>query len=137
MTPASRARATSSFCENAVSITTAVRALRDDLLRGGDAVLPGHLDVEDRQVGLELLDQLDGPQPVAGLADDVEALFLEHLAQIHPDQRLVLGDHDAAGLFQHRSTYQRAHAPADRENAADLRLRRRQWRSTHSAPPIH
>ena len=46
-----------------------------------------------------LLGQLDGRLPVAGLADDVVALLVEHLGEVEPDQRLVLGDHDdAAGV---------------------------------------
>ena len=59
-----------------------------------EAVLAGHLDVEDRQVGQQLADELDRPIAVAGLADDLVALLLERLAQVHPDDRLVLGDHD-------------------------------------------
>ena len=34
----------------------------------------------------------DRLRAVARLADDLVALFLEHLAQVHADQRLVLGD---------------------------------------------
>ena len=34
------------------------------------------------------------PGAVAGLADDVVALLGEHLGEVHPDQRLVLGDDD-------------------------------------------
>ena len=41
------------------------------------------------------VDQLDRLLAVAGLADDVVALFGEHLGEVEPDQRLVLGDHDA------------------------------------------
>ena len=40
--------------------------------------------------------QRDGRLAVAGLADDVVALFGQHLDQVEPDQRLVLGD-DHAG----------------------------------------
>ena len=70
------------------------------LLAGDDAgrleaVHPGHLDVEDRQIGLRAADQLDGLVAATGLADDVVALFLEGLAQVHPDDGLVLGDHDS------------------------------------------
>ena len=66
-----------------------------DPLRRRDAVEPGHLDVEDHQVGAQRLDQLDGPFSVAGLSDHVVPLLGEHLREVHPDQRLVLRDHDA------------------------------------------
>ena len=68
--------------------------LRDPLGRG-DAVELGHLDVEHDQVGAVLLDQLDRPLAVAGLAHDVIPLLAEHLGEVEPDQRLVLRDHDA------------------------------------------
>ena len=77
--------------------TGAIRCARDPLGRG-DAVEDRHLDVEDDQVGPVLLGQLDRLVAVAGLADDVVALLGEHLGEVHADQRLVLGDHDAAGL---------------------------------------
>ena len=57
----------------------------------------GHLDVEDDQVGPVLLGERDRLLAVAGLADDVVALLGEHLGQVEPDQRLVLGDDDAVG----------------------------------------
>ena len=79
-----------------MSITTgAMRARRDPLGRG-DAVQPGHLDVEDDEVGPVLLGQRDGLLAVARLGDDLEALLLEHLLEVQPDQRLVLGDDDAS-----------------------------------------
>ena len=54
------------------------------------------------QVGPVLLGQLDRRLAVAGLADDVVPLLGEHLGEVHPDQRLVLGDDDpAAGDFGH------------------------------------
>ena len=46
--------------------------------------------------GRSSLGQLDGLGPVAGLADDVVPLLGEHLREVHPDQRLVLGDHHGA-----------------------------------------
>jgi hypothetical protein len=42
--------------------------------------------------------QLDRVLAVPGLPDDLVALFLQHLGQVHPDQRLVLGDHDPLAL---------------------------------------
>ena len=44
-----------------------------------------------------LLGELHRGGAVAGLADDLVALLGEHLGEVHPDQHLVLGDHDAAG----------------------------------------
>ena len=41
------------------------------------------------------LRELDGGLPVAGLAHDVVPLLDEHLGEVEPDQRLVLGDHHA------------------------------------------
>ena len=69
-----------------------------DPLGGGDAVEDRHLDVQDHQVGAVLLGQLDRLLAVAGLPDDVVPLLGEHLGEVHADQRLVLGDHDAARL---------------------------------------
>ena len=67
-----------------------------DPLGGRDPVEDRHLHVQDDQVGPQLLGELDRLLAVAGLADDVVALLGEHLGEVHPDQRLVLGDDDAA-----------------------------------------
>ena len=69
-------------------------ALARDVAGGGEAVHARHLDVEDREVGLRLADELDGLVAAAGLADDLVALFLEDLLQVEADDRLVLGDDD-------------------------------------------
>ena len=61
----------------------------------GQAVEPGHLDVEDDEVGPQLAHELDGLVAAAGLADDVVALLLEELLEVEADDRLVLGDDDA------------------------------------------
>ncbi len=50
------------------------------------------------EVGLEALGQIDRLLPVAGLADDLVALFAQHLGQVQPDERLVFGDENAAWL---------------------------------------
>ena len=71
-------------------------ALRGDGLGRGDAVELGHLDVEDDQVGPVLAGQRDRGLAVAGLADDLEVLLGQHLGEVHADERLVLGDDDAA-----------------------------------------
>ena len=41
--------------------------------------------------------ELDGLVAASCLADDVEALLLEDLAQVETNDRLVLGDHDGSG----------------------------------------
>ena len=61
---------------------------------GGEPVDARHLDVEDREVGLELAHELDRLVAAAGLADDLVALFLEDLLEVEADDRLVLGDDD-------------------------------------------
>src|SRR6185312_3834921 len=40
----------------------------------------------------------DGLLPVAGLAGDLVAFFAQHLGQIQPDERFVLGDENTAWL---------------------------------------
>ena len=64
-------------------------------LRRGDAVEHRHLDVEDDEVGPQLLRELDRLLAVGGLTDDVVALFLEHLFEVEPDEGFVLGDENA------------------------------------------
>ena len=78
----------------------------------GEAVHARHLDVEDREVGLQLADELDRLVAAAGLADDLVALLLEDLLEVETDDRLVLGDHDAHGLG-HR--FRASHRVARRE----------------------
>ena len=56
-----------------------------------------HLDVEDREVGPELVRQPDGLVAAAGLAHDLVALLLQGLAQVEPDDGFVLGDQDTGG----------------------------------------
>ena len=96
--PASRARSTNSRCENAVSTTIGRDALAGDLGGRVDAVASGHLDVHDHQVGPQALGEFDGLLPVAGLAHDLVSLLAQHLGEIEPDERLVLGDENAARL---------------------------------------
>ena len=80
-------------------IRTAARRSPGDVARGGEAVEPRHLDVEDREVRAEAADELDGLVAAAGLAHDLVALFLEELLEVEADDRLVLGDDDARGAF--------------------------------------
>ncbi len=44
-----------------------------------------------------LTHELDRLVASGGLADDLVALLLEELLEIEPDDRFVLGDHDACG----------------------------------------
>src|SRR4051794_21871290 len=85
-----------------------------DLLRRGETVHDRHLDVEDDQIGPQVLGQPDRRLTVRGLADDVVALFDEHLAQIQTDERLVFRDQHPTGryvshsrLSDRTSTYRR------------------------------
>ena len=48
--------------------------------------------------GVRLLGQFDGFLTVAGLADDLVALFAQHLGEVQPDERFVLGDEHAVRL---------------------------------------
>ncbi len=53
--------------------------LARDRARGGEAVHPRHLDVEDREVGLRAAHEIDRVIAATGLPDDLVALFLEDL----------------------------------------------------------
>jgi hypothetical protein len=70
-------------------------ALARDLAGRGQAVEPGHLDVEDGEVRLELAHEPHRLVAPSGLADDLVALLLEGLLQVEADDGLVLGDDDA------------------------------------------
>ena len=50
----------------------------EDLLGRLDAVAPGQLDVDDHDVGLELLDDVDHLAAVSGLADDLDDVDVGH-----------------------------------------------------------
>ena len=50
----------------------------EDLLGRLDAVALGQLDVDDQDVGLELLDDVDDVAAVAGLADDLDDVRVGH-----------------------------------------------------------
>ena len=120
--PASRACSTRSRCENAVRISTAARRSPAIWRAAERPSRPGHLDVEDREVGLELADELDRLVAAAGLADDVVALLLEELLEVEADDRLVLGDDDAGGRVggstRVRPRAQRAESSADMRSSS-------------------
>src|SRR5581483_5587188 len=66
-----------------------------DVAGGGEPVHPGHLDVEDGEVGVEVANQVHGLVAPARLPHHLVALFFEQLLQVEADYGLVLGDHDA------------------------------------------
>ena len=101
MAPASRARSTSSRWLNAVSTMTGAIRRRGDLLGGREPVEHRHLDVEDDQVGTQLLRPVDGLLAVADLGDDGVPLLLEHFLEVEADEGLVLGDEDTDRLAAH------------------------------------
>jgi hypothetical protein len=74
---------------------------RDDLLGGRDAVEHRHLDIEDHQIRSELDGEPHRGLAVAGLADHLEALLLQHLLEVEPDEGLVLGDEDTTAASGH------------------------------------
>ena len=76
-----------------------------DLLGRGDAVEPGHLDVEDRQIGLVFTDEIDRLVTTTALGDDLVALLLEHLLEIEADDGFVFSDHDTRGHGCSRSSH--------------------------------
>jgi hypothetical protein len=64
MTPASRARSTSSAWLKAVSMMTGQSRCLPISSAADNAVHDGHLDVHDHQVGLQVARQLDGLLPL-------------------------------------------------------------------------
>ena len=72
-----------------------VGALLVDLARRLDAVHVGELDVEEDDVGPELLDQPERLAAVGGLGDDLDVLLvLEKVFDPFAEQRLVVRDDD-------------------------------------------
>ena len=64
-----------------------------DLLGDGDARRAGHADVEEEELGTELVDGADGGEAVAALAGDVDPVEVaEMLAQGAARERLVVGN---------------------------------------------
>ena len=65
----------------------------DEFLQNTEAVQTGHLDVEEYQVGGMLLDEIDGVDAVAALADDVDfGKPLEQIGQFFAGGLLVVDD---------------------------------------------
>ena len=71
------------------------------LLSGRYPVQDRHLHVEDDQVRPETKGEIDGLLAIGGLTDHRIALFLEHLLEVEPDQRLVFGDQNAQWGLTH------------------------------------
>ena len=107
------------------------QSLAGDRPRGGEPVHPRHLDVEDREIGVELAHEIDGVVAAAGLTDDLVILFFEDLLEVETDDRFVLGEHhpyptphrQRPGVGGARWTI-RARPPSDRA-ARPARLRAR------------
>ena len=77
-----------------MSITIGIGCSSTDPPGGVDTVESGHLHVQDRQLGFRRRGELHGLDPVLRLGAHLEARVLQQLAQVHPDDRLVLGDQD-------------------------------------------
>ena len=77
-----------------MTITIGIGPLVENAARGLDPVEPRHLDVEQGEVGRLGPSELDRLLAVAGLGAHLEPGALEQLAQVEPDDRLVLGDQD-------------------------------------------
>ena len=72
------------------------RALLGDALGGLDAVHTRHAHVHEDDVGVQGPGLGQGGGPVGGLADDSDVLLgLQHHAEAHAHERLVVGKHDA------------------------------------------
>ena len=74
---------------------TLVRGLRLEHLLGRlDPVALGQLDVDDEDIGLELLDDVDHVAAVAGLADDLDHAGVRHprLDRLADDLMVVAED---------------------------------------------
>ena len=65
--------------------------------QGGQAVHPGHRQVEEDEVGLQCLGGGDRRGAVLGFADDIESLLGEQRREGVPRQRMVVHDQDALG----------------------------------------
>ena len=94
-TPASLASSISSRWEKAVTSTTAVRRSDEISLAAEMPSMPGILMSSKRDVGGVLTDQGNRFVATTALGDDLVALLLQQLPQVHPDDRFVLCDDDS------------------------------------------
>ena len=58
---------------------------------------PGHLDVEEDDVGSRVARKRQRRDGVLGLADDVDVVLAEEVPQLRPGGRLVVDDQGADG----------------------------------------
>src|SRR5262249_30638810 len=71
------------------------RGIAGDVDQGGQTVVTGHADVHEYHVGYGLADYREGLRAVGGLTHQLDvALGIDECAQPHPDERLIVGDHD-------------------------------------------
>ena len=82
----------------------ASRGLLLDLARGFEAVQERHRDVQDDDVGLELLGGVDEGPPVGDLADDV-VVSREQFLEGAEEERVIVGEQNS------RSTHAQALYP--------------------------
>ena len=77
--------------------------------RGGIETFAGmgrrHPDVDDREVGTKLADEVDQPGRGAGLADDLEAGTLEQACQPLAEKNVVVGQHHLRAARAHTADY--------------------------------
>ena len=79
--------------QNAFDITSIPRAVQTRVIKGLETAEPGHRDVEDHDLGFELLDLLEHLPPVARLAGHLEVVLrLEEAAQALADDSVVVGN---------------------------------------------
>ena len=70
-------------------------AVGEDAPGGLQAVQFGHPDVHEDHVGAGAPDRVDRLPAVGGLGDHVDAVAGQDHPEAGPDQRLIIGDHDA------------------------------------------
>src|ERR687897_349297 len=64
-----------------------------DLARRLDAVHPGHVQIHNDDVGREFEDEAQRRRAVGGFGDDLDALFLQKVAQTGPKEVVVVHEH--------------------------------------------
>src|SRR5204862_5553320 len=77
-----------------------------------EAVEIGHVDVEQHDVGTELLREAQRAVPVLGFADDVEIIALEEATRTVAERLVVVDDQDGRHPRSHRSACGSANSTA-------------------------
>ena len=72
---------------------------RADLARRLDAAHPRHVEIHDDDVRRQLADLRDGLRAVPGLADDLDALLLEEIAEPGPEEIVIVDEQHPQGPF--------------------------------------